>query len=234
MSFNDFSAESPQNYEQKSICCFVVDVSGSMSGEPINALNRGLQDFHREIGNTPTTANRLEVALITFDSSVEVVQQPALVSAFAMPTLHTKGSTALVDGVREAVRLVDNRKNWYKQTGQPYLRPWVILITDGAPDSGQDVQGLASEIEADTKGKKYVFLPVGVQGADMNVLNQIAGYAQGENKDWVKMPPMELQGLKFQDFFKWVSASMGVVTASKDGDKVNLPPPTNWMKGFNI
>ncbi len=64
-----------------------------------------------------------------------------------MPVLTTKDSTALVDGVREAIRLTNNRKNWYKQTGQPYLRPWIILITDGEPDSDQDINALANEIE---------------------------------------------------------------------------------------
>lgn len=234
MANNDFSAESPQNYEQKSICCFVVDVSGSMQGEPINALNRGLQEFHREIGNNSTTANRLEVAIVEFTNSVEIRQNPALVSEFSMPILTANGTTALVDGVREATRLVENRKNWYKQTGQPYLRPWIILITDGEPDSNQDVFALANEIESDTKNKKYVFLPVGVEGANMHILQLISGFTQNENKDWVKMPPLKLDGLKFLDFFKWVSASMSVVARSEEGTKIKLPMPTDWSKGFEI
>ena len=151
-----------------------------------------------------------------------------------MPTLSTKGTTKLVDGVREAMSLVEARKNWYKETGQPYLRPWIILITDGAPDDDQDVRGLASEIERATKNKKFVFLPIGVQDADMYSLNQIAGYTKNSSSNWVKMHPMKLQGLQFADFFQWVSASMSVVAASKDGDKVNLPDPSEWMEGFQI
>lgn len=234
MANNDFSAESPQNYEQKSICCFVVDVSGSMIGDPINALNRGLIDFHTDINNNATTVNRLEVAIVEFSDTVEIIQTPALVSEFSMPVLNVKGTTALVDGVREAIKLVDSRKNWYKETGQPYLRPWIILITDGAPDENQDVRGLANQIENDTKNKKYVFLSVGVQRADMQMLQSISGYSQDADKNWVKMFPMELQGLKFDQFFKWVSASMSVVAGSKEGDKVNLPSPKDWTKGFNI
>ena len=234
MAFNDFSAESPENYEQKSICCFVVDVSGSMSGSPIDELNKGLQEFHAEIAKDSMTANRLEIAVVEFSSSVDIIVQPALVDSFSMPNLTVKGSTKMVDGVREAIGLVEDRKDWYKQTGQPYLRPWIILITDGAPDSDQDVSGLASEIENGTKNKKYVFLPIGVQGADMDVLNQIAGYYQDSNDNWEKMQAMILQGLKFSEFFKWVSASMSIVAGSKDGDKVNLPDPSDWMGGFKI
>ena len=234
MAFNDFQAESPENYEQKSICCFVVDVSYSMNGAPINELNNGLQEFHQEISNESLTANRLEVAVVEFSSHVDTVVPPSLVENFSMPTLSVKGSTKMVDGVREAISLVNARKDWYKQTGQPYLRPWIILITDGAPDSGQDVNGLASEIEMATKNKKFVFLPIGVQGADMNTLNLIAGYTQDSSKNWQKMQAMKLHGLQFADFFKWVSASMSIVAGSKDGDKVNLPDPSDWMDGFSI
>lgn len=225
MGQNEFSAESPQNFEQKSICCFVVDVSYSMVNKPIAELNRGLQQFHQDIAGNPMTSNRLEVAVVEFSDSVETVVQPGLVDSFSMPTLVTKGSTKLVDGVREGIRLVEERKAWYKQTGQPYLRPWVVLITDGAPDADQDVNGLANEINAAVTAKKFVFLSVGVQGANMGILGRIS------TSDY---PPMALEGLKFSEFFKWVSASMSVVASSKDGDKVDLPSPAAWMQGFKI
>src|SRR3981081_1171106 len=116
MTQNDFSAESPQNFEQKSICCFVVDVSSSMVKEPIRQLNKGLQDFRSDIANNPMTANRLEVAVVEFSDKIETIVQPALAESLSMPTLFTKGTTKLVDGMREGIRLVESRKSWYKQT----------------------------------------------------------------------------------------------------------------------
>ena len=225
MNQNDFSAESPENYEQKSICCFVVDVSGSMAGGPIDQLNQGLQEFHRDIASNSMTANRLEVAIVEFSDSVETIVQPSLADTFTMPALATKGSTKLVDGVREAISLVESRKNWYKQTGQPHLRPWVILITDGAPDGDQDINGLTQEIQEGTSKKKFVFLAIGVQGANMDVLKRISS---------PDMPPAALHGLRFSEFFKWVSASMAVVASSREGDKVDFPDASSWMKGFKI
>lgn len=228
-----FFAESPNNYEQKCICCFVIDVSGSMSGAPIKELNKGLKTFHEEISSDSIMANRLEIAVIEFSDKVTTLINPSLVEKFEMPELTTKGTTKLVDGVRDAIKLVENRKNWYKETGQPYLRPWIILITDGAPDKDQDVNSLEEEIERSTKGKKFIFLPIGVQGADMKILNQISGYTQSENS-WNKMPAMLLEGLKFSSFFAWVSASMSIVASSKEGEKINLPDPNSWTKGFSI
>ena len=49
MTDNEFSVESPENYEPKSICCLVLDLSWSMHGKPIEELNHGLQEFHADI-----------------------------------------------------------------------------------------------------------------------------------------------------------------------------------------
>ena len=223
------TAESPQNFEPKTICCFVLDISGSMNGEPIQELNHGLKDFHLEIQNDETTSQRLEVAIVTFNDCVNIVQKPALVENFSPPELIAGGYTKLVDGVREAMRLVDERKQWYKKTGQQYLRPWIVLITDGAPDSDQDVDGLAREIQGGMNSKNFVFLAVGVQNADMEVLKKISGSMNGQPVD-----PLRLKGLKFAEFFQWMSASMSMIAKSAEGDKVPLPKPTSWMDGFQV
>lgn len=228
---NEFRTESPENYQQKCCCALVLDVSGSMSepksDPPINELNRGLQDFYRDIQTDSTTADRLEVAVIEFSDSVKTLIDPSLAANFTMPTLTTKGTTKLVDGVREGINVVRSRKAWYKQTGQPYYRPWIILITDGAPDNDQDVNGLANEIVDGMTKKDFFFYAVGVQGADMNMLSKISDPS---------FPPGRLQGLKFSEFFKWLSASLGSggVTGSKEGDKITLPNPSNWMTGFSV
>jgi uncharacterized protein YegL len=229
MAKNDFSAEAAVNYEQKCLCVLVLDVSGSMSGMPITELNKGLQDFYKEIESDDTTSLRLEVALITFNHVVTKVQMPALVEKFTMPHLSASGSTAMITAVNEAIDLVADRKAHYKSTGQNYYRPWIILMTDGEPDDGQDVAGLATRIATDTadtqNGKKYFFLPIAVQGANKAILSQINGGKQ----------PMELQGAKFLQFFKWLSASIGTVVNNPEGTKVDLSEGADdWMKAFTI
>ena len=225
MAKNDFTREEVENYQQKCCCSLVLDVSGSMWGDPLKELNAGLQDFHKDIQEDSTTSSRLEVSVITFGSDVKTLVEPSLVENFTMPNLETRGGTKLVDGVREGIEKVEDRKSWYKETGQPYYRPWVILITDGEPDSDQDVDGLASEIQQAMDNKKFHFFAIGVKGANMSILKQISGN---------KMPPGMLQGLKFSAFFKWLSQSMGAVTSSTDGQKIDLPDATGWMDGFTI
>ncbi len=142
-----------------------------------------------------------------------------------MPVLTTKGTTKLVDAVRVGIQKVEDRKNWYKQTKQKYYRSWIVLMTDGAPDAGQDINGLAQEIQTGVSAKSFNFFAVGVDGAKMNVLQQISSS---------EMQPAMLEGLKFSDFFKWLSASMAAIQNSTDGTADISQGASNWMKGYKI
>jgi len=231
--FQEYEIESPKNYEQKSICCFVVDTSSSMKGDRISELNNGLNAFHRDIANNISISNKLEIALVEFNNFINVILQPQLVSEFSMPHLEAGGTTKMADGIQRAIELVEERKSWYKETGQPYLRPWIILISDGQPDPDQDMDQLAAQIESDTKNKKYVFLPIGVYEADYTLLNKISGYYK-KQVEWIKLPPMKIADHRFSEFFQWVSASMSIIASSSEGDKVDLPDTDDWKDDFTI
>ena len=257
MAKNDFSAESAENFEQKCLCVLVLDISGSMreivdksnmiyTGEKVymdgkeydlvtggisklDLLNQGLKDFYAEIISDETTSQRLELCIISFNDYVQVVQEPALPDNVVIPELQGEGETAMADAINEAIDKVEARKKWYKETGQPYYRPWIILMTDGVPNKGQDINSLAQRILQDTEDKKYAFLPVGVEGADMEVLQKIAGKG---------MNAVKLKGMRFAQFFRWLSASMGTVTKAEEGQAVNLSigatGDDGWMDSFVI
>lgn len=187
-------------FSQRCLCTFVLDVSGSMAGERIEELNNALHTFYNEMSSDYSKKDSLEISIITFSDVVRVVQKPALLDEMVMPILDTGGSTALVDGVLTAIDILSERKEWYKQVGISYYRPWIILVTDGTPDSGQDIDLLSKKIKEDVSYKKYNFLPIGVgEGADMDVLESIKG----------TIPPMKLESTGFSHFFRWLGASMG-------------------------
>ena len=65
-----------ENYEQKCLCVLVLDTSGSMNASgAINQLNDGLVAFKNNTMQDPVTRDRLEVAIVSFNSKIEVVQQ---------------------------------------------------------------------------------------------------------------------------------------------------------------
>ena len=97
-----------------------------------------------------------------------------------------------------------------------YYRPWVFLITDGAPQGKTNdvVQRASQRVKEEETSKRVAFFAVGVEGADMARLSQI-----------VEREPIKLDGLNFRDMFLWLSASMQQISKSKPGDQVGLPPP---------
>ena len=224
----DVKVGQKENYEQKTLLVLVLDDSGSMSGDPIKELNRGVEQFLEEIRSDTRMRNSLEIAAIRFGTEVDVVQEPALVGSVAIPKLDgSSGATSLNGAINEAIAVVERRKQAYELQQIPRHRPWIVTITDGAPTDG-DVGALSKRIETDTKNGKYVHFPIGVDGADMTTLTKLAGYIDGN-----KSGPAHMQHAKFVEFFEWLSRSMEVIVNSKPNDKVSLPVP-EWMSGYEV
>ncbi|MBK8516604.1 MAG: VWA domain-containing protein [Saprospiraceae bacterium] len=186
--------EQPKNFEEKTLCTFVIDTSSSMSSSgKIVELNNGLRAFQKQIAEDEVLSARLEVAIVEFNSDVRVAQSPILAEDLAINDFVATGTTRLVDGVNLAIDMSEDRKKYYKEQGLSYKRPYVVLISDGEPDGGQNIQALANRINDDTLAQKYVFVPLGVTTADMMMLSKIEGYLNKETK----MPAKSLAGRTF-------------------------------------
>lgn len=67
--------------------------------------------------------------------------------------------------------------------------------------------------------RRMLFFAVGVEGADMNTLRQIAP---------PERPPVLLNGLDFKEMFLWLSTSMKRVSTSQVGTTMISLPPVGW------
>jgi uncharacterized protein YegL len=225
---NPFQAEAVQNYAQKCCVALVLDTSSSMEGVRIDQLNAGIRAFLDEIkADNANLGQKLEVGIVSFNSEVERVCEPKLVEFIDFQGLSTDGTTRMVDGVREGISMVRQRKDWYKSTGQKYYRPWVIMITDGEPDSDQKNQlpSLAAELEQGMRNKEFCFMAIGVEGADTHVLQAISNS---------EIPPRMINGLKFADFFRWLSSTIADVAKGQDVSTAVKNTGQTWDGGFNV
>jgi hypothetical protein len=68
------AVEFAENPAPRCPCVLLLDTSGSMQGSPIDALNQGLLTFKDDLIKDPLASRRVEVAVVTFDSAVKVIQ----------------------------------------------------------------------------------------------------------------------------------------------------------------
>lgn len=207
--------EFAENPEPRCPCVLLLDTSGSMSGSPISALNEGLQTFRNALTQDGLASRRVEIAIVTFDSKVDVVQDFVTADQYEPTSLSSGGATAMGTAIVTGLDMVQNRKTQYRENGIAYYRPWIFMITDGEPqgEAQEIVDQAAQRIRTEEENKGVAFFAVGVEGANMDKLQTIATRA-----------PVKLNGLNFGEMFVWLSASMQRVSHSKVDEQVDLPP----------
>jgi uncharacterized protein YegL len=207
----DAAVEFATNPDPRCPCVLLLDTSYSMHGARIDALNDGLRAFQTDVSDDPLAQRRVEVAVITFGGGVSTVQGFVTAGQFSAPVLVARGDTPMGAAIHRALDLVRDRKEEYRANGVAYYRPWVFLLTDGAPTD--EWQSAAQRIRAEEAANGVAFFAVGVADADIRTLEQIAART-----------PIRLQGLAFREMFLWLSQSQKRVSASKVGEQTALPP----------
>ncbi|MBC7552767.1 MAG: VWA domain-containing protein [Taibaiella sp.] len=196
----------------------LLDTSGSMAGEPIEALKNGVQVMISSLRQNPQAIETAYISVITFDSMARQIIPLTDLASFQMVDIRASGTTSL----GEALRLVSNKidtevaKTTTEQKGD--WKPLVFIMTDGIPTD--DWQGGLTEFK---KRKTAYTVACGAgSGADTTILKQITDNVVGlDNAD----------SQSISKFFTWVTASIGVSsTRVEDSGKEvtglnELPPP---------
>ena len=151
----------------------VCDESGSMSGDPINAINKSLPDLHQEIGSNPVVADKTRFCLIGFSNEAEILLPLSDLSVVAsMPALRATGGTNYGAAFRRLKSTIDADVTQLKADGHQVYRPAVFFLSDGQANS--DWQSDYKALVDPAWRSHPNILAFGFGQADESVIRQVA------------------------------------------------------------
>ena len=196
----------------------LLDTSGSMSGEPIEAVKNGVQVLVSSLRQDPYALETAFLSVITFDSSVRQIIPLTDLASFQMQEISASGGTSLGEGLRVLSQCINNEvaKSTAEKKGD--WKPLVFLITDGAPTDDWE-SGLA---ELNKRRPGMIVACAAGAGADTSILKQIT-------EQVVHLETADSS--KIRAYFKWVSDSISTGSQKVDSGAQEvaglneLPPP---------
>ncbi|MGL4654579.1 MAG: vWA domain-containing protein [Sarcina sp.] len=198
--------------------CLVLDTSGSMNGNPIQELNKGVELFFKTVADDEIAKFAAEISIITFGiGGVTQIVNFAEVENQKVPRLRAGSVTPMGEAVNKAIDVLMKRKEIYSDNGVSYFQPWLVLMTDGkATDNISEASKRATDL---VNERKLTVIPVGIGNAAN--LAELALFSP-------KIKPAKLKGLEFDKFFSWLSQSVISTSMSTPADPINLSNTNSW------
>src|SRR5262245_44995872 len=199
----------------------VLDVSGSMAGEPIEAVRQGVRALVSDLRGDPMALENAFLSVVTFSTAAQQVVPLTELLSFTEPPIDAGGSTSLgaaLDLVQQCIAR-EVRKATPEQKGD--YRPLVFLMTDGQPtDRWAEA---AARINQSRPGN-FIACAAG-PGADAATLRKIT-------ETVVELK--SLQPDQLRAFFRWVSTSIKTASVAAGGGGAAALPPPPAGAGFSV
>lgn len=214
--------EFADNPEPRCPVLIIADCSGSMSGRPVDAMNQGVDDLYQAIIDDEIARNRVEVALLSFNTETRVERDFSTVSERTRTAMRAGGGTNMHVAIQQGCDILEARKEQYRLGGVPYFRPIMVIFSDGLPTSPRSEMEQANQRLVDMESdSRLTIFKVGINAEAVQAMLRVLPNPNS------RFQPQQLDNLRFSDFFVWLSRSVSAISRSTPGDVVNLPP-TDW------
>lgn len=196
----------------------LLDTSGSMMGEPIEAVKNGVQLLVSTLRQDPYALETAYISVITFDSTAKQIVPLTDIVSFNLPNIQASGVTALGDALDLVTKSIEKEVQKTTADTKGDWRPLVFLMTDGSPTDNWQ-----SKLVKFKQAKTGVVVACAAgHDASTDVLKQITEIV-------LQLDTADINSIKA--FFKWVSASISVGSQKIENNKKEitgldeLPPP---------
>lgn len=183
----------------------LLDTSGSMMGNKIEAVNEGVKLLTSQLIKDPMAVETAYLSIITFDSDARQLMPLTAINDFKAPKIEARGATSLGAALKVLNEALDRevKANSAEQKGD--YKPLVFLMTDGRPTDNWE--SAIAMLRNRPKQKVATIIALGCGSpaeVDGEILKKIAN---------VVLMMDNVSADQIAKFFQWVSQS--VATASK-------------------
>ena len=196
---------------------FLLDTSGSMRGEPIQALNNALSGMINTLRSDAQALDSLWISIITYDREVKEIAPLTELVSFQLPeiTCPQSGPTNTGAGLEYIIQQVKKDVIKGSPTQKGDWKPLLFVFTDGKPSDLQLYREKIIEIKNLNFGA-VVGCAAGLKADDV-ILKELTDNV-------VHLDSADSSTLK--QFFKWVSETIEQGNKSQGtGESITLPPP---------
>lgn len=109
----------------------LLDVSGSMTGEPIAAVQNGVQTLVSALNDDPQALETAYLSVITFGTTVTQAVPLTELTSFTPPQLQVGGLTSLGEALSFVTQCADREVIKNSPDAKGDWRPLVFIMTDG-------------------------------------------------------------------------------------------------------
>ena len=175
----------------------LLDVSGSMSGEPIAAVENGIQTLHTALMSNPDTLETAYLSVITFSDSAQQVVPLTELNQFVPPRLKTGGTANLGNALKFVTECANREVRIKENRWESDWKPLVFIMTHGA-ENGDIEDGLA-----EFKKRKWGHVVVCGTGVDTDKLKKITDSFDLGNTptEVVNLDTVDIN--YYHKFFRW-------------------------------
>lgn len=114
----------------------------------IDKINNALQFLVRKLNSISNENDVINIAVISFNSVVDVLTDFTPASQVKVPLLRGQGLTNMGEALEVSVDLLKNQIRKYEREGVDYLDPVIVVLTDGNPnDSLEEARRKINEME---------------------------------------------------------------------------------------
>ena len=193
---------------------FLIDVSESMVGEPIELVQDGMATIIKELRTDPYALETVWVSIIAFAGQAKTIAPLLEIISFYPPKFPVGSGTSLSAGLGHL--MYELKKNIVPTTPQQKgdWKPIVFLITDGVPtDSPSDLQAVIAEWKHKWQRSANMVVITFGKNTDNKILGELTeNVLYFDNSD----------ANAYKQFFKWVTASIKTSSISVENNSTGF------------